>query len=65
MIKVTKKQWDNISNDYKGKWERWHKDGGWQPDLPENYIGKKTVMSGCVSKEIGSLLTEGIHFIIT
>lgn len=62
MIQITKKQWDSIHNDYKGKWERWIKDNGWQPDLPEEYIGKRTVMSGCISKELHGLLTEGIHF---
>lgn len=64
MIKVNKEQWDNISNDYKGIWEQWIIDGGWQSDLPKNYIGKRTVLSGCISDEIGSLLTEGTHFII-
>ena len=62
MIKVSKEQWNKISKDYKGQWERWHKDEGWQPNLPEEYIGKRTVLSGCISNEIGSMLTEGIHF---
>lgn len=62
MIKVTKLEWERIPKDCKGIWERWIKDGGWQPDLPEDYIGKRTVMSGCISNEIGSLLTESIHF---
>jgi len=64
MIEVTKEQWDKISKDYKGQWTREIKENGWQPDLPEEYIGKKTVMSGCISNEIGSLLTEGAHFVI-
>lgn len=64
MIEITKKQWNEIPNDYKGAWEAWIIEGGWQPDLPKEYIGKKTVMSGCISNEIGSLLTEGAHFII-
>ena len=63
MLRITKKQWVTIPEDYKGKWERWVKDSGWQPDLPEEYIGKRTLLdynnnSGTV------LLTEGIHFII-
>lgn len=62
MIKVTKQEWNNIHNDYKGKWTREIKENGWQPDLPEKYIGKRTVLSGCISNEIGSLLTEDIHF---
>lgn len=64
MINISKEKWDKIPNDYKGKWTREIKENGWQPDLPEEYIGKRTVMSGCISDEIGSLLTEGVHFII-
>ncbi|MGE7983746.1 hypothetical protein [Solibacillus sp. NPDC093137] len=64
MIKVTKEKWNRIPADYKGKWERWIKEDGWQPNLPKEYIGKRTVASGCVSDEIGSLLTEDIHFVI-
>ena len=61
MLRITKKQWDTIPEDYKGRWERWVKDNGWQPDLPEEYIGKRTLLhydnnNGTV------LLTEGIHF---
>jgi len=62
MIIITQKEWDCISDGYKGQWTREIKDNGWQPDLPEEYIGKRTVMSGCISDEIGSLLTEDIHF---
>jgi len=63
MLQITKKEWENIPSDYKGVWERWIKDNGWQPDLPENYIDKRTLLhydnnSGTV------LLTEGIHFAI-
>ncbi len=63
MLRITKKQWDTIPEDYKGRWERWVKDNGWQPDLPEEYIGKRTLLdydnnSGTV------LLTEGIHFVV-
>lgn len=65
LIEVTKEEWDKIPNNYKGKWERHIKDNGWQPDLPEEYIGKRTVMSGCISDELGALLTEGAHFKIT
>lgn len=62
MIKITKEQWDKIPNDYKGKWERSIKDNGWQPNLPEEYIGKRTVMSGYISDKLGHLFTEGFHF---
>ncbi|MEX0598492.1 MAG: hypothetical protein WD512_18565 [Candidatus Paceibacterota bacterium] len=62
MIKITLEEWKLVPNDYKGKWDRSIKENGWQPDLPEEYIGRKTVMSGCISNEIGSLLTEGVHF---
>lgn len=62
MIKVTQEKWDGISEDYKGMWTRQIKDNGWQPNLPEEFIGKRTVQSGCISDEIGSLLTESIHF---
>lgn len=64
MIKVSKEKWNRIPADYKGIQERWIKENGWQPNLPEEYIGKRTVASGCISDEIGSLLTEDIHFII-
>lgn len=63
MIKITLEQWNKISNDYKGKWERWIKDDGWQPNLPEEFIGKRTVFSGCITGKAGTdLLTEGKHF---
>lgn len=62
MISVTQEKWNNIPKDYKGIWKREVKDNGWQPDLPEEHIGKRTVLSGCISPEIGSLLTEGVHF---
>ena len=64
MIEVTKKEWSKIPECYKGEWTRDLKDNGWQPDLSEEYIGKRAVMSGCISDELGSLLTEGSHFII-
>jgi hypothetical protein len=62
MIIVTKQQWNEISKDYKGRWEKAVKENGWQPDLPEEFIGKRTINSGCISTEKGALLTEGIHF---
>jgi len=63
MIQITRKQWDTIPEDYKGRWERWIKDNGWQSDLPEEYIGKRTLLD--YDNNIGTvLLTEGIHFII-
>ena len=62
MIKITKQKWDSIHKDYKGCWEAWLIEGGWQKDLPKEWIGRKTVMSGCISDKVGSLLTEGVHF---
>lgn len=55
MIKVSREKWNKIHNDYKGVWSR--------ADVPE-YVGKKTVMSGSIGEEIGSLLIESIHFVI-
>ena len=60
MIKVTQEQYNKISNDYKGEWSQ--SSVNFRGDIPKDYIGRKTVMSGCISKEQGSLLTEGIHF---
>jgi hypothetical protein len=63
MIQVTKEEWDKIPADYKGRWEPWLVKGGWQADLPLNYLGKRTVLEGCIAKGHGSaLLTEGVHF---
>lgn len=63
LIQVTQEQWNKISTDYKGQWESWHKHGGWQPDLPDTWIGKKTVLEGCIVPGAGTaLLTEGVHF---
>ena len=55
MIRVTPEQWRKIHADYKG---RWSADYAPKPE----YVGKRTVLSGCISNEIGSLLTEGVHF---
>lgn len=62
MIKVSKDQWNKISNDYKGEWDE--AVVNYREDVPKDFIGKKTVLSGCISEDKGSLLTEGIHFII-
>ena len=53
MIKVTIEKWNRISRDFKGIWSR--------SDNPE-LIGRKTVLSGCISEEKGSLFIEGVHF---
>lgn len=58
MIKITQEKWDSIHNDYKGVVE----DHLWNRQNKPELIGKKTVLSGCVSREIGSLLFEGLHF---
>jgi hypothetical protein len=60
MIKVTQQQWNKISNDYKGEWDATV--FNYRGDVPKDYIGKRTVLSGCISADKGSLLTEGIHF---
>lgn len=59
MYQITEKQWNEIPEDYKGKWD-------YQPDIPETYIGKRTVFEGCIKSGCGTaLITEGIHFEIT
>jgi hypothetical protein len=60
MITITKKEWERIPADYKGIWTREIKDNGWQPNLPEEYIGKRTMMG--TGENIGQLLTESVHF---
>ena len=57
MIKVRREDWDAIHPDYKGIFQDYH------GDCPE-WKGRNCVMSGCVSKELGKLLIEGVHFII-
>ncbi len=60
MIEISKDEWNSIDSDYK---EEWHDYYG---DHPE-WIGKKVVMSGCITNntnELGKLLIEGVHFII-
>lgn len=57
MIEVSKTDWDKIPNGYKGKWEAF---GGCHPE----WLGRKTVLSGCISEEKGALLIEGVHFTI-
>lgn len=65
LIRITKEKWDQIPNDYKGKWDEWIRTQGYQPNLPDEYIGKRTVFEGCITDHAGTaLLTEGIHFII-
>jgi hypothetical protein len=60
MIYIIKKDWDLISNDYKGVWtEEVMK---FNANVPESYLGKKNVLGGCLGGKIGTLLTEGIHF---
>ena len=60
MIEISKKEWDSIANDYKGEWQDYYN------ERPE-WIGRRVVMSGCISKdpnELGKLLIEGVHFTI-
>lgn len=60
MIKVSKEKWDNICSDYKSVWEDWHLE--YDKNIPKEFLGKRCVMSGCISDKLGSLLTEGTHF---
>jgi hypothetical protein len=57
MIKVSKEKWDKIHDDFKGIFQDYH---GENPEMK----GRLTVLSGCISDELGSLLFEGVHFII-
>lgn len=60
IIKISKAKWDSIYADYKGVWEDYY---GEHPE----WIGRKTVMSSCLSDdptELGKLLIEGVHFVI-
>lgn len=65
MIQISKEEWNKIPNSYKGVWTKEIIENGWQPDLPKEYIGRKNILSGCISDEMGGLLTEGVHFEIT
>lgn len=53
MVRVSKAKWDKIPKDYKGRWDN---------PREESYIGKRTVLSGCIGEKPGSLLIERIHF---
>ena len=63
MLQITKQKWDQIPNDYKSIWKSQHKQ--FDPNLPNNFIGKRTVFEGCINPRAGTvLITEDIHFII-
>ena len=55
MIQVTREKWDSIYHDYKGEWMNYYN------DKPE-WLGRKVVMSGCISDDMGKLYVEGVHF---
>ena len=58
LIEVSQEKWDSIYSDYKGTWKDYY------DECPE-WIGRKTVMSGCITEdptELGKLLVEGVHF---
>ena len=55
MIKVTREKWDGICSDYKGEWMNYYN------EHPE-WLGRKVVVSGCISDDIGTLYIEGVHF---
>lgn len=60
MYHIKKEDWDKIPADYKGEWQNYH------DDHPE-WIGKRVVMSGCIThnaNELGKLFIEGVHFVI-
>lgn len=61
MLKVSQDQWNKISKDYKGEWDEACVN---YQRLPKSWIGKKTVLEGCIGGIGSSLLTEGIHFVI-
>lgn len=61
MLIVSQRTWDGIHHDYRGRWSAEMVE---YQDLPPHYAGKRTVLSGCISDEMGSLLTEGAHFVI-
>jgi len=65
ILKISKDKWNSIPEDYKGRWTEYIRDQGFQPELPDEYIGKRTVFEGCLFDLAGAaVLTEGIHFII-
>ena len=55
MIQVTREKWDSIYHDYKGECMNYYN------DKPE-WLGRKVVMSGCISDDMGKLYVEGVHF---
>lgn len=57
MIEVSKEKWDKIGTDYKGIWHDYY---GEKPE----WVGRKTVLAGCIEKNDHGLLVEGVHFII-
>jgi len=60
VLKISRRDWDAIQNDYKSVWKDYY------GDHPE-WLGRKTVMSTCVThdpNELCSLLIEGVHFVI-
>lgn len=63
MIRVKKKEWNEIHKNYKGCVTQEMIDYS-NGRIPQSYLGKREVLSGCISDEIGALLTEGVHFII-
>lgn len=60
MIRISQEKYNSIPNDYKGEWKDYY-------DEHPEWIGKKVVMSGCITEnpyELGKLLVEGVHFVI-
>ncbi|MGB0989292.1 MAG: hypothetical protein ACPGUI_00530 [Halarcobacter sp.] len=55
VVAVPESKWTSIHDDYKGICSK--------EDIPY-YIGRKSVLSGCITEDIGKLLIEGFHFVI-
>jgi hypothetical protein len=54
MIKITKKEWENIHKDYKGKIKH---------NCSSEHVGRKGCFLGCIQKDGGTKLAiEGIDF---
>ena len=55
MIRVSKDVWDGIYDDYKGEWHDYY-------DEHPEWLGRKVVMSACISDVPGRLFVEGVDF---
>ena len=61
MLMVTEENFNKISRDYRGEWTE--SVINYRGDVSKKWIGRKTVLEGCLTGKASSrLLTEGIHF---